>query len=920
MQSTLTDLRCEYCVNPMGIDVTEPRFSWRIEDSRRGARQVSYRLFVATDPAKLKEGEADLWDSGLVASDRSIHVAYAGQALLSRQRAYWAVIATVTGADEREVVCSSGTPASAGASASGASAAPPAFFEIGLLGRQEWKAQWIQSDLAGGHFVPAPAPYLRKAFTVDKPVASARLYATALGVYIARLNGQRVGDDVFTPGWTEYRKRVQYQVYDVTAQVRQGDNALGIVLGDGWYAGHVGSDARQTYGDRPRAFAQLEVRFADGSVETIATDPSWRFAFGPILASDMIRGESYDARRELTGWDLPGLDDSAWRPVECFPDPAIAIVATDGTTVRRQEEVRPVKITKTWGHFGRVGYIVDLGQNLVGWVRLRMKGEAGKAVALRHAEMLDKEGRLYMANLRSASPAENYVLQGDPNGEVYEPSFTFHGFRYVEVTGYPGELTENDLTAIVVHSDMERTGEFECSDPLVNQLQSNIRWGQKGNYLEVPTDCPQRDERLGWTGDAQVFVRTGAFNYNVAPFFTKWQQDLADAQGENGSIPPVIPNPSGPGGNGGPAWADAHIICPWTMYLCYGDTRLLARHYDSLRKWVDSLEGDSRNLIRSYEGGPWGGFGDWLATDNGRENVSGRTPCEIIGTAFYAYSSGLLAKIAGILGKTDDAAKYCELSRDVREAFIKRFVTGEGLLFGDTQTAYVLALHFGLLPVDLRPLAAEALIRLIRKNGMHLTTGFVGSPYLNHVLTATGHLDVAYTLLLQKTAPSWLYAVTQGATTIWERWDGWTHDKGFQDPGMNSFNHYAYGAIGAWLYQSVAGIDADPERPGYKHILVRPQLAPAGTAGLTHARASLKSLYGTIESAWRLEGAKFTLEVTIPPNTTATIHLPGLRDAVREAGQPLRESPGLRVQPHADDKTTVVEVGSGTYRFTTDLK
>jgi alpha-L-rhamnosidase len=890
------NLRCEYRTNPLGIDVAEPRLSWQLEDARRGARQTAYQVRVSSSLEKLEDGSADVWDSQKVSTDQSIHVVYAGPSLRSRQRCWWQV----------RTWDAQGQP-SAWSDA--------ARWEMGLLSRTEWLGEWIGSSIVGGKQTAVPAPLLRKQFTTDKPVASARLYVTALGLYEMRLNGQAVGaPDVLTPGWTEYRKRVQYQVYDVTPLLQPGDNAIGAILGDGWYCGHVGGDPRQVYGDRPKLLAQLVLTFADDTTQTIATDSSWRTVLSPILESDLIMGESYDARLEIPGWDTPTFDDARWQPVETFADPGIALVPMRSSAVHRIRELKPIAPPTTASRgWNRGAFIFDLGQNMVGRVRIKVTGPAGTTLTIRHAEMLDKDGKLYTANLRAARATDYYTLKGGGE-EVYEPRFTFHGFRYVEIEGLPHNftLTPDMLTGIVLHSGMEQTGQFECSDPLLNQLQHNIEWGQRGNYLEVPTDCPQRDERLGWTGDAQVFIRTGAFNFNVAPFFSKWQQDLEDSQSESGSIPMVVPNP-GLGGNGGPAWADAVMICPWTVYLCYGDTRLLQRHYASLRRFVDSLEGDSRQFIRSYEGCPWGGFGDWLALDGSGNNSTGRTPCELIGTAFYAYSTKLLANIAGILGNREDAARYQASHDNIRNAFIQRYLTPAGLIYAHTQTAYVLALHFDLLPEPMRAAAAEALVRDIKSRGNKLSTGFVGSPYLNHVLTTTGHLDVAYALLFQKQWPSWLYAVTQGATTIWERWDGWTHDRGFQDPGMNSFNHYAYGAIGAWLYATVAGIDLDPERPAYKHVIVRPR--PPQDGSLTHAKAALNSMYGLIEAGWKRDGQVLTLDVIIPPNTTATVHVPAASpEAVTESGQPAAKADSVRFVA-VRDGTPVYEVQAGHYCF-----
>ncbi len=497
------------------------------------------------------------------------------------------------------------------------------------------------------------------------------------------------------------------------------------------------------------------------------------------------------------------------------------LVATNGPAVKRQEVLRPVNIREI-PDFVNQRWIFDLGQNMVGWVRLRVRGEKGVTVSIRYAEILNPDGTLYTANLRTARNTDYYTLKGGEE-EVWEPHFLFHGFRYVELLGFPGIPTEETVTGIVIHSDIPPTGTFECSDPLINQLQHNIVWGQKGNFVDVPTDCPQRDERLGWTGDAQVFIRTAAFNMNVAGFFTKWTRDLEDAQYPDGAYPAVAPNPSVWSiRDGGPAWADAGVICPWTIYQCYGDTHLLEAHYASMQRFIEFLSQTSQDGLRCYTGYTgWLGFGDWLALD-GSDGREGGTSKELIGTALFAYSSHLLAKIAHILGKGEDAERYDKLSKQVSEAFVKRFVLPDGTLKGGTQTSYVLALQFDLLPQDLRAIAAAELVRNIRQRDNHLSTGFVGTPYLNWVLSEVDHLDTAYALLKQTTWPSWLYSVTQGATTIWERWDGWTHDKGFQDPGMNSFNHYAYGAVGAWMYAVIGGIDLDPEQPGYKHIIMRP--------------------------------------------------------------------------------------------------
>ncbi len=880
----ITRLTTEYRRNPLGIDVPNPRFAWQMETERQGARQTAYRVTASSQPDLLDVGKPDLWDSGKIDSDQSVHVPYAGQPLRSRQRVYW----QMTVWDET----------------GNASESDAAWFEMGLLQSSDWQAQWIGTAFAGGPRSMFPVPYLRKTFTLPAAVASARLYVTALGLFECSINGQPVGEDVFTPGWTDYHQRVQYVTYDVTPFLHRGDNAIGAILGDGWAAGYIGWLHRQNYVDRPQLLAQLEITLTDGSTHKVLSDGSWTYHFGAITHSDFLMGEAYDARKELAGWDTASFMPSDALPVETFSHPQLRVVALNGPTVRRIQELQPVKEPLNRGSMGRKRHVVDLGQNMVGWVRFKGSAPTGTTIVLRFAEVVNPDGSLYTTNLRAAHATDYYTFKGGAE-EVWEPKFTFHGFRYVEIDGYAGEVTRDTITGIVLHSEMEQTGAFECSEPMLNQLQSNILWGQKGNFVDVPTDCPQRDERLGWTGDIQVFVRTAAFNMNVAGFMTKWAHDVIDAQNPDGSIPSVVPYAADVPKDGGPAWADAALICPWTIYLCYGDTRILEQSYDTMTRFMDFLLETSPGYIRcapDYEG--WPGYGDWLS-------INASTPRDLIGTAFLAYDASLMAQIAGVLGNTQDEAKYRQLFDDVKKAFADRYLVGSESpvaaakpstmrkaveaadalsrgtlktvdygqipsqvfntnLFTPTQTAYVLALHFDLLPEELRPIAVTELVADIERRGMHLSTGFVGSPYLPHVLSENERLDVAYALLQQKSWPSWLYAVTQGATTIWERWDGWTEDNGFQDAAMNSFNHYAYGAIGAWLYNTVAGIEIDPTQPGYKHIIVRPQPG----SELTTACARLKTLYGEVVSEWKIEHQVFNLTVIVPPNTTATIYLP----------------------------------------------
>lgn len=891
-------LRCEYATDPIGLGETKPRLSWELsvaDPLARGLSQSAWQILVASSPENLAQDRGDFWDSGRRASADTDNISYAGRPLLSRAACWWKVRVW----DQAGVASSWSTPAR---------------WTVGLLDRGEWSAHWIGAPWQGAGQTSARAPYLRRAFTLKEKPTSARLYVTALGLYEASLNGTRVGDAHFTPGWTDTKKRVQYQVYEVGDQLVAGENVIGAILGDGWYCGHVAQKGRQLYGERPKLFAQLELVFADGLRQVIVTDDAWQVAAGPILENDFLMGESYDARQELTAWATAGAPAGDWQPARIFPDPGIDLSPMLDGAVKAHEEFVAQGVPRKMPAWGTNRFIFDFGQNLVGNVTLRIKAPAGTTLKLRYAEMLDSSGgELYVDNLRTARATDYYTCKGDPAGETWTSRFTFHGFRYAEVSGLPTELdaTRDTLVAHVLHTELPPSGDFSCSEPLLNQLQHNIQWGQRGNYLEVPTDCPQRDERLGWTGDAQAFIRTGAWNRNVAAFFTKWQRDIADAQAPTGSVPAVIPAVDLAPGDGGPGWADAAIICPWTIYQCYGDRTLLERHFDSLRRYVDYLGTQSFDDIRLHpQLGKWGGFGDWLALD-GSGQIDGGTPKDLIATAFYAHDARLLAAMARVLARAPEAAQYDELAERVTKAFQRRFVTADGLVTGNTQTSYVLALHFDLVPPALRPKLADELVRDIKRRGNKLSTGFIGTPYLLHELSREGRLDMAYALLMQKEWPSWLYAVTQGATTIWERWDGWTKEKGFQDKGMNSFNHYAYGAVGDWLYQVVAGIELDPQQPGYKHFFLQPQ--PGGP--LTSARGTHHSPHGEIISSWRSGPGTFDWEVTVPPNTTATARLPVPANAnVSEGAQPLAQSSGVS-QMRTDHNGVSCELGSGQYHF-----
>jgi alpha-L-rhamnosidase len=743
-------------------------------------------------------------------------------------------------------------------------------------------------------------PYLRKSFALSKPVRSATLYATALGVYEFHLNGKRVGDQILAPGWTDYRKRVRYQEYDVTSLLRPGDNAIGAMVGNGWYSGHLGNGGYQYYGHVPALLAQLEVTYADGSTERIVTDGMWKTHISPTVSSDFMLGESYDARQELAGWDQPGLDDSRWSTVALHRDEPgshadeRALDPQVSEPVRETGEIRP----KTLKEPVKGRWTFDLGQNMVGVVRLKVSAPAGTKLTLRHAEMLNPDGTIYTTNLRGAPSIDTYITRGGGT-EIWQPRFTFHGFRYVELTGLPKKPAMDAVTGIVLGSDTPRAGEFACSDSRINQLQSNIQWGQRGNYLSVPTDCPQRDERMGWMGDAEVFVRTATCNADVAAFFTKWLVDVDDAQTPDGAFSDISPSY---GGGGTPAWGDAGVICPWTIYLADGDTRILQRHLPAMTKWVEWCRAHSTDLIRDKDRN--GDYGDWLA-------IGADTPKDVIGTAYFAYSTHLVASAYRAVGDTEQAVKYEQLFDEIKAAFDRRYVQPDGRITGNTQCCYAMALKFDLLPESLRANAAQYLEDDIKAKGMHLSTGFVGVSSLLPVLTRASKIDTAYGLLFQDTFPSWLFSVKHGATTIWERWDGWTPEKGFQDPGMNSFNHYSLGSCGEWLFDTVAGIGLDPAQPGYKHILIHPRL----TKSLTRVTAHHDCVYGRIESDWSHEGEVVTMNVVIPPNTTATVTVPTKDpNSVTESGRPAAQSEGVKLL-REENGAAIYEVGAGTYSF-----
>jgi len=1049
--TTAVNLRCEYLVNPMGIDIIKPRLSWILKSGRRSEMQSAYQVLVASDDELLERDKGDLWNSGKVKSDRSNQVVYMGKTLKSRMRCYWKV--RVWDGSGRVSAWSE-----------------PAMWTAGLLESDDWQAKWIgydaqppaiygqelasdQLSLKGGKWIwfdegdprksapistrffrnsfeiasdksikrarfamladnqatlfvngeeagqaggwqsvqildvtgkltagantlaiavanqgdaanPAgltgkllvefeseenmvvsidgswkasnvkqddwqrsgfddstwsnakeiaqmgdspwgqpsqeglvlpPPPYLRKSFVVNKPVKRAVVYASALGLYELHINGKRVGKDYFTPGWTDYTKRVYYQTYEVTDLLTQSGNTVGAILADGWYAGYIGfGKKREHYGSEPRLLVQLEIEYTDGTRQIVATDESWKAAYGPLFESDFLMGETYDGRKQIDDWCKYWFDDTGWNAVAVTDRIEAKVQAYPGVTVQKVLQIDAKKIAEP----KKDVYVFDMGQNFAGWVRLKASGQAGTKIVLRFAEMLNPDGTIYTTNLRAARCTDTYILKG-AGEEIWEPRFTYHGFRYVEVTGYPGKPALDAITGVVVQSDTPRVGFFECSNPMVNQLYHNIVWGQRSNFIEVPTDCPQRDERLGWTGDAQIFIRTATYNMDVSAFFTKWLVDLEDAQSPQGAFPDVAPRKVAMG-DGTAAWGDAGVICPWTIYEVYGDKRVIKKHFESMKKWIDYLKTNSKGLLR-----PNKGYGDWVS-------IASNTPKDVIATAYFAYSTRLLSKMAAALGRDDEAKEYEELFGQIRDAFNEAYVSGDARIKGDTQTCYLLGLYFDLLPADKRKQAADHLVERVEAKNWHLSTGFVGLSYLLPTLTETGHLDVAYRLLANDTFPSWGYSIKNGATTIWERWDGWTEEKGFQDPGMNSFNHYSFGSVGRWLFNTVAGIDTDG--PGYKQIIIRPM-----PGGITNAKASYNSINGKIVCDWRLENGMFKLNVTIPANTTATVYIPAKNvKNITESGRPAINAEGVRFLK-IKQGTAVFVIGSGGYQFVSEM-
>ena len=831
----ITSLKVNHMSSPAGITDAAPTFSWISESDVRDASQSAFRLQVF-------EGRKRVWDSGKVASDNSVAVTYSGKQLKPATKYEWRV--RIWDNNGRK----SGWSGREG-------------FITGLSDASLWQAKWIETELTEA------SPLMRKEFEVKKKVKSALAFVTAHGVYEASVNGCKVGDAFMAPGYTSYDKHLQYQTYDITDMLQKGKNAFGLELARGWYLSNMGFVDPTAYkpnfsGLNVAALAQIIITYADGSKEIVATDGSWKCSTGGILESTIYNGEVFDAGKVQQGWSTAGFDDSQWKGASEADYGYDNLAPQDCEMVVTSQYVDPKELIETPA--GEL--VIDFGQNLVGTEVLSFTGKPGQTIKISHAEYLDENGNFYTVNLRSAKAQSTYVCDGKP--QEFSAKFTFYGFRYIKVEGIGrDELNLDDFKAAVRFSGLEPAGSFTCSDERVNRLQSNILWSQKGNFFDIPSDCPQRDERLGWTGDAEVFARTATFNMQTYAFYSKWLKDLEADQFPGGEVTDIVPFVKNLVGAGHVGWADAATIIPWTLYMAYGDAKVLATQYQSMKRWVDCIVAQAGEQMLWNTG--WH-YGDWLSyVEAGeRDGFQIATPNPISQQCHFANSASIMARTAALLGNAADAEYYASVAEKAKEAFCREYLKEDGILAANTQTAYVLALAYDMLPEEARPAAAAHLAENVEYYG-HLTTGFLGTPHLCRVLTENGYNNLAYKLLFNDTCPSWLYPITMDATTIWERWNSMLPDHTIPDNGMNSFNHYSYGAIGDWLYRCVAGIAETS--PGFKTISVKPYVG----SGLTSAAAEEIIPYGKVASSWSIaEDGAFKMEVTIPFNTTATVYVP----------------------------------------------
>lgn len=862
-------LRCEYLANPLGIDVTHPRFSWLLGFESRAEGQTAYQILVASSPAELKSDRADQWDSGRIASSDFIQIAYAGKPLESGHTYYWKVRSWNSAGDA--------SPYS-----------QPASFEMGLLSRSDWKGQWI----GGGN-------ELRKEFRIAGQVVRARAYITALGYYVLRINGKRIGHRVLDPAFTLYPKRVLYSTYDVTSALKSGANAVGVMLGGGW-ATLSPPHSFKGYYAKPALLMQLNIELANGTRVSIASDATWKTTDGPIVRDSVYDGEVYDARRETPGWDRPGYDDSGWTPAQVVSGTSGAVSAEMMPPIRVVGTKVPVSMSNPEPGV----YVYDMGQNMSGWARLRVRGPAGTRVQLRYAELIYKNGMINRANLRAAKSRDVYILRGS-GLETYQPDFTYHGFRYVELTGFPGTPNLGTLTAEIVHSAVQDTGGFASSNPVLNHIQRLIYWSQLTNLMSIPTDCDQRDERQGWMGDAQVTGEEAIMNFGMAAFYTNFIRDIHDEQAADGTITDTVPHRYG-SRPADPAWGTAYPQLCWYLWKYYGDRRILEENYDGLKKYIGFLESRAPGNLLSYSY-----YGDWVSLVH--------TPGDFVSAAYYYYDVELFSKMAKALGRTADATTYSQLADKIKAAInAKYYNAASGEYANGTQTANAMALALGFAEGRARGRVARNLTDdIVYEHNTHLTTGFIGVKFLMPALSGIGRTDLAYELATQTSYPSWGYMYRQGATTLWELWQQKT------GPSMNSQDHAMFGSVGAWYYQSLAGIQMQPGSVAYRHILIAPEIVE----NLHWASASVQTLRGEVSSAWTHSPGKITLDVNIPAGSDAEIVIPKEQQmtetTVREGehtiwqnGQYAAGDPGI-VAASANQRSgeITVSVGSGNYHF-----
>lgn len=889
-QSTIvTDLRTEYLKDPLGIDVPRPRFSWMLRSSERGSLQSAYHVLVAKSWEPLEDDTGDMWDSGKVDSNQSVHVMYAGDTLQSGKTYYWKV----------RVWNQHDTPSPW---------SDVATFHMGLLEEGAWQGQWIAAENPD-----ITAPLLRREFTLEQELEAAYVYIAGLGYYELYLNGVKVGDHVLDPGVTQYDRRILYVTYDVTDYLQAGPNAIGVMLGIGWYSERTTTE----YGDRPQLLFQLNATLGDGTTLSIVSDEEWCTSEGPITANSIYDGEVYDARREKPGWNLPGYDDSGWDNAVVVAAPGGRLDAQLMPPIRVVETRRPVKVTRVEDGV----YVFDFGQNLTGRPRLHVNGGEGTQVVMKTAEVTRKdtariqdeepedfEERIDTRSNRSAKSEDTYILKGAPGTEVYEPRFTYHGFRYVQVEGYPGQPTLNDLEARVAHTDVEPIGEFHCSNALINQIHSNILWSQMSNLFSIPTDCPQRDERQGWTGDAHLSAVEAMYNFDMAAFYTKWLQDVQDAQNEDGSIPDVVPHHGKYPIVGTPAWQVAYLLVTWYMYQHYGDTRILEQHYPSLKRWLAYMGATAKDHIVEW------GRGDWCPPQR-TTPIDGSVP--ITSTGYYYQAAEIMAQIAGILGQTDDAEAYTALAQTIKDAFNRRFLDRETNNYGTgSQTCNAFPLYVGIVPEENQAGVVRNLVKsIVEEHGGHLWTGIIGTKAVVDVLPRFGFADVLYDVVTRDTYPSYGYMLAKGATTVWERWGSFRY---FDPAGMNSLNHIMFGTIDEFFYRDLAGID--PAGPGYEQVRVKPHVV----GDLTYVKASVRTTRGTVSSRWERVGNALALEVTIPANSEGQVSLPKLNSdnvVIKEGGRVVWEA-GVFVKGVSgiidaveSEEYISFRVGSGSYSF-----